>query len=70
MKNYKIAAASHWQFCAAALALLSVLYAQGRAPTYLVAMVNVKIRMPTPSNFRPRSCRQSKRMVAKPAALP
>jgi hypothetical protein len=63
MKNYKIAAALIGSFVLGA-GIASVLHAQGSAPIYLVAMVNVKDQDAYASNFCPRSCRQSKRTVA------
>jgi len=53
MKNYKIAAALIGSFVLGAGAV-SVLHAQGHAPTYVVAMVNVKDQDAYAKQFLPK----------------
>ena len=53
MKNYKIAAALIGSFVLGA-GVTSVLYAQGHAPTYVVAMVNVKDQDAYAKQFLPK----------------
>ena len=52
-KNYKIAAALIGSFVLGA-GVTSVLYAQGHAPTYVVAMVNVKDQDAYAKQFLPK----------------